>query len=133
MKKSNSSVSKLTLESVYERFKEWRRNKEWHDPIPEELWDAAVELTKEYSPTQVSKTLRLDNSKFKERVHASKILETPNNVSPSFVELDFPAFPAAVEYTVETEDTDGRKMRICIKGQPVDVVGLARAFWLRGS
>jgi len=76
MKKTNPS--KLTLECVHERFKEWRKNKAWHDPIPEELWDAAVELTEEYSPTQVSQTLRLESSKFKERVHASHMAEVSN-------------------------------------------------------
>jgi len=127
MKKEARPVSKLTLEDVHEQFREWRKSKAWHDPIPEELWDAAVELSKEYSPTQVCKTLRLESSKFKERVHASRPKE--NDVSPSFVELNFGNLPASAEYILEAEDSGGRKMRICVKGQTVDVLGLAKAFW----
>jgi len=133
MKNPTPPVSKLTLESVQERFWEWRKSKQQFDPIPDELWHSAIELVKEYPPGQVSKALRLDHSKFKDRVLASQKFETSNIISPSFVELDFANPHAAAECIVETEDKDGSKMKICIKGQLIDVMGLAQAFWARES
>jgi hypothetical protein len=40
-------AEKCTLKEVQERFEDWRGKRRRVEPIPEELWAAAVRLTKE--------------------------------------------------------------------------------------
>jgi len=131
MNKAKLPVSKLSLEDVQDLFDKWRKNKRWHDSIPEELWQAAVDLVKDFPIGQVSKILRLDQSKLKARILAIQRVKDSNTVVPSFVELDFSNLPSSAECIVEAEERNGSKMKISIKGQPVDVIGFAKAFWSR--
>ena len=60
-------AQKVTLGEVKERFEGWRKRRSRLEPIPEELWEAAVRLTEEHSIVHVSKCLRLNYTKLKER------------------------------------------------------------------
>jgi hypothetical protein len=62
----------MSLEQVRERFEEWRATREKRGRVPEELWDAAVDLTYRHSICIVSKTLRLDFNGLKQRVHKKR-------------------------------------------------------------
>ncbi|MCP4755055.1 MAG: hypothetical protein GY866_29605, partial [Proteobacteria bacterium] len=60
------------LEEVRNQFEIWREAKKGNDRIPESLWQAAVDLTKTYSPHKIAKTLGLNCMRFKSRVNASE-------------------------------------------------------------
>ena len=78
----------LTLESAQQRFESWRRGWAKREPIPEFLWQAAVELCKRYSLTQVSHHLQLSYTDLKQRLKE-------NNFSQiRFMELDLSCAPA---------------------------------------
>lgn len=99
--------SSTALEQVRERFAQWRQNRKGREPIPDELWQAAIGLTTEYSVTKIVKTLNLTHSDFKERM-----IEAQNN-DPTFVELQLPVPATASAYWVlEMDKPDGAKFRI---------------------
>lgn len=48
------------------RFETWRTNRKYmREPIPDELWNAAADLSRRYPPSLVGRTLKLDSSKLK--------------------------------------------------------------------
>ena len=47
------------------RFETWRTNRKYmREPIPDELWNAAADLSRRYPPSLVGRTLKLDSRKF---------------------------------------------------------------------
>jgi len=47
------------------RFETWRTNRKYvREPIPDELWNAAAELSRRYPPSLVGRVLKLDPSVF---------------------------------------------------------------------
>jgi hypothetical protein len=48
------------------RFETWRTNRKYvREPIPDELWNAAADLSRRYPPSLVSRVLKLDPSRLK--------------------------------------------------------------------
>ena len=48
------------------RFETWRTNRKYmREPIPDELWNAAADLSRHYPPSLVGKVLKIDPSKLK--------------------------------------------------------------------
>jgi len=120
----------LTLEGVRRQFEKWRKTKKPGSRIPEELWDAAVALCEQYSPSKVSLALRLSSNDLKKKVAARQASEPPSVVQPaSFIEFALPAPSNEPECVVEMENRHGDRMKIYFtdKGS-TDLVALSRAF-----
>ena len=84
--------------------------------IPEGMWQAAVELARQYGLYAVAHPLRLDYVGLKRRLEgATKVEKKKKGASPRFVEL-IAAHPAAAECLIEFESKNGSKMRIQWKG-----------------
>ncbi len=128
--------TKPTFEAVQKQFEIWRKTRRRRSRIPEELWQAAISLcTNDKSIYEISKALRLSQTRLKERVSASKafaLSESPSH--PGFVELDFNHSTSLGEYVIEMEEKNGAKMRVHLKGEGgFDWFKLIKAFWARGS
>lgn len=120
---------KVTLGEVQERFEGWRKRRRRLEPIPEDLWEAAVRLTEEYSIVHVSKCLRLNYTKLKERAGQPEPKGEPSG--PRLVEVDFssPGILAG-QCDLEFEDSRGEKLRLSLKGKTdVDIVEVLRVLW----
>ena len=106
----NTTALQPTLEEVSAHFKHWRQIKRNHrEPIPKKLWQEAIDLTLQYSLSTISKELRLGYT--------------------DFIELKYEQPFLLSEATVEIEDKNGSKMKICFKGKPdLDLMNLAKAF-----
>lgn len=127
----NTPALQLTLEEVSAHFKNWRQFKRnYREPIPKKLWQGAVELSQQYSISSISKELRLGYTDLKERVHISSMPKPKNKeIDPDFIELKYEQPFLLSEATVEIEDKNGSKMKICFKGKPdSDLMNLAKAF-----
>ncbi len=135
MKLTDISSKKPTIEEIREQFEKWRKTREKRTTIPEVLWEAAVSLSPGYSPCQISKALRLNNSDLKLRVQASQsMLHSSPVIDSGFLDLGFksPILPA--ECIVEMEDQNGAKMSMYFKGEAgVDLLELGKVFWSKGS
>ena len=119
-----------TLQEVQQQFKIWRSNSRKRRPIPQELWDAAVNLCDKHSISKVAIALRLNHTDLKKRIKSP----TQRNCSespPAFIEVEIPSGATATgEWTMELEDGGGRKMRLSWKGErDLDVSSLAQGFW----
>ena len=61
----NSTIPADLLE-LKARFETWRTNRKYaREPIPDELWTAAADLSRRYPPSLVGRVLKLDPSKLK--------------------------------------------------------------------
>ena len=132
MRKAEQTGGRPTIESVQRQFSGWRREREAREKIPEDLWAAAARLTKEHSIDKVSRSLRLNHTDLKKHAAlANRQGSGPKQHAPAFVELDISSLrQAAPEYTVEMEDAEGRKMRICVNGaRGMDVLDFASKLW----
>lgn len=133
MSREDVPAIKLTLPDVQKQFEVWRSTKRRRDPIPEELWQAAVALTPDYSVQQISRVLHLSHADLKRRVldrEGDILSETVSD--PGFVELDIGRSVSPLECIFEAENASGAKTKLSIKGTGLDVMGLAEAFWSKG-
>jgi hypothetical protein len=61
----NSTIPADLLE-LKSRFENWRTNRKYkREPIPDELWNAAADLSRHYPPSLVGRVLKLDPSRLK--------------------------------------------------------------------
>ena len=122
------------LESVQYQFEKWRdTRKSLREPIPENLWAAAIRLCNQYSINHVSRSLHLSYTTLKKKVQGKKpVPKKKKSSSPTFVELDWQGnFPSS-ECIIEMENAYGSKMRMSFKGQAdLDLLELSRAFWTK--
>jgi hypothetical protein len=143
------------LESVRDRFEQWRETrKNRRERIPEDLWSAAVRLCDQYSVNRISRTLGLNYNDLKKRIPAclhaclsktacsqathrqnQKAYTKRNKLSSTaFIEVDWRnGFPSS-ECIIEMDDAYGSKMRMSFKGRTeLDLLELGKAFWTKGE
>ena len=123
----------VRIEPLRQQVESWRKAKVANEPMPEPLWEAAIELAKIYGVSPVQRILRIDYRGLERR--ALGIIKPPAKarpVRPSFVEL--PPLPARrVEHHVELEDGTGRRLSVRVAGGSLaEVLPLAQAFWRPG-
>ena len=95
--------------------------------LPESLWQAAVELARQYGIYPVAHPLRLDYMGLKKRLGGVPIRRR-KATKPAFVELIAP-HATPLESVIEFESPSGGKMRIQWKASaPPDWVSLLRAW-----
>jgi hypothetical protein len=126
----NTTVLQQTLEEVSTHFKNWRQIKRTpRDPIPKKLWQEAIDIARKYPLSTISKELRLGYMDFKERINASIPQIKDTEINPNFIEFKYEQPFLLSEATVEIEDKNGSKMKVCFKGKPdFDLMNLAKAF-----
>jgi hypothetical protein len=124
-----------SLEQVQQRFESWRQRRKKRTRIPQNLWQAAVALSEEYSICHLSKALRVNYTALKKKVvNANTPEKNTSDVSAAtFIELPVPAAPL-IESTIEMIKSDGSVMRMRVKGAACsDLVELGKAFWATDS
>jgi hypothetical protein len=61
-----NSIIPADILELNTRFETWRTNRKYvREPIPDELWKAAADLSRRYPPSLVGRVLKLDPSKLK--------------------------------------------------------------------
>jgi len=122
-----SSVDTFNLDEVRARFENWRQNRRGKQPIPEELWSAAIEVARRDGVNPTAAALHLDGGKLKRRMVAADS-ESSQAMPPTFVELMAPTVDLR-ECTIELEGRKS-KLRIHWKGATAaDMATLSRALW----
>ena len=96
--------------------------------LPESLWQAAVELARQYGVYSVAHALRLNYMGLKKRLGGTPMLRH-KATKPAFVELIAPQTTPLEECVIEFESARGSKMRIQWKASAAcDWVSLLRAW-----
>jgi hypothetical protein len=127
-----------TLEEVCHRFEMWRKDRRARGPIPESLWQAAVELCAAHSVFHVCRALRLNYSDLKRRVEkagGSAVVGRDQCPPVEFVPFDLGASVMAPGCIVEMEAPNGAKMKIYFRDcqQDFNAAELSAVFWREGS
>lgn len=116
MQKQNRHGIQPTLKSVLKQFKYWRTHRKHRAAIPEKLWKAAVNLTKEHSINQIAKRLKISYAALRERADKffSAEIDSNKKVKSKFIELtpfDKILPETGKKYDIEIEDNRGWKIK----------------------
>jgi hypothetical protein len=107
---------------------QFRSTQSQRTKLPESLWEAAVELARQYGVYSVAHPLRLDYTRLKKRLGGVPPLRR-KAAKPAFVELIAPHRAPVEECVIELESCGGSKMRIQWKTTvPADWTNLLRAW-----
>ena len=116
------------IEQLQRQLDEFRSTQPHRRKLPETLWQAAVELARQYGLYSVAHPLRLDYVGLKKRLDGVPDSQK-KAAKPAFVEL-VAAHPASMaDCVIELESSSGSKMRIHWKnGSGPDWANLLRAW-----
>jgi hypothetical protein len=120
-----------TLEEVEDLFKNWRKTRKSHKPVPRRLWEAATSLAANYPIPTIAKRLLLDPSALKRRARAERTQPADHrSTDPAFIELAIGDHGVDYECTIEMEDQIGSKMKMHVRDvRGLDLYEICRAFW----
>ncbi|MFC1610359.1 hypothetical protein ACFL6C_05325 [Myxococcota bacterium] len=122
------------LAAAQSRIDKWRSDSRARRPIPNELWEMAVDLVPTHGVYRVSRALRLRYDKVKAKAktcHSRRRVQS----KPAFVQVAAPtlAMPSPPgELTVELTDESGRQMTIR-SSTGMDAAALVAAFCGKAS
>lgn len=106
------------LQQLKQQLEEFRNTNPPRSRLPVSIWAAAVEAAQRHGLHLTSKTLRMDYAGLKKRSRPA------TQSSPAFLELLAATPPECV---VEVESA-GSRMRVALKGIPLDWAGLLSAW-----
>jgi hypothetical protein len=127
-----SPIQNPALDSIKQKFKIWRKTRTRGTRIPDELWQAAINIyhSQDLTLHKVARELRLNQTDFKK--HIQKDLAVVKKPSPpTFIEMHCETQPGFIsECIVEMEDNGGSKMKMCFRGKTeFDLLELGKSFW----
>lgn len=121
--------SEEVLAELRRQIHEWRERRKLPGPMPEEIWNAAAALAREFGVCPMAKALSLDYSALRKR--AEKRPSKAGLVKPTFVQLPATLVPepSPAGTTIEISARDGSRMRIHLEvGRGTDAAGIVAAF-----
>jgi hypothetical protein len=117
------------------RFETWRTNRKYvREPIPDELWKAAADLSRLYPPSLVGRVLKLDPSRLKKslikrsaRTSVQKKVQAtffhlPNEIALPEVGSPSPQGPTGCRLQIERPD--GSRLTLTLPS--LDLVSISR-------
>ncbi len=113
------------LLQLSQRLEDWRSANPPRTRLPEAIWEVAVEMAQRHGLHCTTKALRMDYMRLKKRLRAGT--QPPRPAPPAFLELLASPPTGPVECIVELE-SDGGKMRVCMKGAVLDWGSLLHAW-----
>ena len=129
-------VRQSSMKDVTQLFKSWRATKKHkRHRIPDELWDAAVALSDQYTLHQISTTLRLNHTALRDHVSSRTLdKDTTDEQQACFYELPSPQPSPTSECMIEMDNRHGEKMRMHFVGEvSLDFYALSKSFWAERS
>jgi hypothetical protein len=122
--------SGTSADEVRERFAEWRRRRAKKASIPDQLWEAAIEVARRDGVNRTAQALHLDGGKLMRRMVAagSGADGTRENAPAAFIELVSSPPDMRIECVVEAERPGTGTVRIQLKAVTMrEVAELSRA------
>ncbi len=122
--------SPVALE-VKAQFEHWRKTRTKRGKIPDELWSAAVELTKLHSVNQIAKLMRLNASDLSKKTQSvsSPIIKANEESPVSFIEFPKISNCNLRSCEIDLKRTDGSEMQIRLSSSnTTDLPALIQAF-----
>ena len=113
-RKSTTPVPEA-IAQLQRQLEQFRSTQPGRTKLPESMWQAAVELARQYGIYAVAHPLRLDYTRLKQRLGGTAS-RPPKGNKPAFIELGGRPPAALPECVIEFESASGGKMRIQWKG-----------------
>jgi len=130
-----NSTTPADLLELKARFETWRTTRKYmREPIPDELWNAAADLSRRHPPSLVGRVLKLDPSRLKRlltkrsaRTSARKrppaaFFQLPTEIPLPEVESTLP--PSPIGCRLQIERPDGSRLTLTLP--PLDLVSIHR-------
>jgi hypothetical protein len=132
----NSTIPADLLE-LRARFETWRTTRKYvREPVPDELWSAAADLSRRYRPSRVGRVLKLDPSRLKKlltkgsartsvrKKQQAVFFQLPTESALPKAEAPLPQSPTGCRLQIER--SDGSRLTLTL---PVlDLVSISRLF-----
>ncbi len=107
-----SDPNKATLNGVRQQILDWRAEHPAPKPFPARVWDAAVQLVREFGCGPTSRALKLDYGCLKKRAGITSTRPNPKDTAPLFYEI-FPPANSTIQSCMVTLATNrGGKLRV---------------------
>jgi hypothetical protein len=121
-----------SLSEVRRKFERWRESRRRGTRIPEELWQAAAEVSREIGVSKTAQALGLDYYALRER--AESWSEERSTTGETLQERGFLEIPLSAcsmpECVFEVESAGGALLRVELRGvSPAHLETLARTLW----
>lgn len=138
MARKQRSALPARVKAVRTRIERWRRTRKKRSRMPDDLWKAAVALARVHGVHPIAQALTVNFETLRRRTAESEKTKQGGRAgSASFIQLDagqFMASPDPTATVVELADGDGGKLTIRFpESRHVDLLGLVKGFWSRGS
>jgi hypothetical protein len=130
----NSTIPADLLE-LNTRFETWRANRKYlREPIPNELWNAAADLSRRYPTSLVGRVLKLDPSRLKKfllkrsartsnrKKSQATFFQLPTEIALPEAGSPLPQCPTG--YRLQVERPDGSRLTLTLPS--LDVVSINR-------
>ena len=127
------------MEEVRQRVKGWRETRPKLEPMPQELWEAAVALAGEHGVYRVARALRVDYGKLKQLLELGDAAAARSEADEGgFAMMTLPlpgvAEPMSTGAEVELYDADGSRLSIRLPSHGgLDVASVVAAFRSRAG
>ena len=128
---SGTYSPQLQLRTLAQRLKVWRRTRRAGQPIPDELWNAAVNLAHAQGLSPTARALGLSYGDLRRRVLGQCARAGLERIPAGFVELAAPTAGSSLEQrgTLELTHRSGARLSIHLpNARPRDWLGLVRLF-----
>jgi hypothetical protein len=108
MKHENQVALHGRLDAVRDAFEQWRSKSTGRRRIPEELWQAAVDLSGSYRLSRIAAELKLDYNRLRRRVQE----RSPQSQSPQFIEVRMDRLVSADQCIVHLRSPAGFELTV---------------------
>lgn len=125
------TFSATDLTQLQRQLNAWRQRQAGRPHLPGAVWDAAAQLARRYSVSQVAQVLRLDYYRLQRRASAPTGALTSSRPPTPFVELklDGPTPRPEAIGSVDLFDGPHRRLRIETGPNIAAWIALAEVFW----
>ena len=130
------------LLEIKARFDQWRANRKYlREPIPDELRNAALEISRHYPPSLLRQVLKVDPWRLRPKAKA-KAPRPRRQAQTAFFKLPPPAAQAPAEsltsqsstaYRLQIERPDGSRLTLTLPSLDAAALNALCADFLRGS
>ena len=132
MAQMSSSRAEQELATLMRGFDHWRQTRPTrHEPIPNPLWDQAVQLTRVLPVSRVAKRLRLNRQELKKRCGQSAHSQpsTPATLPvPDFIEVKAEPTWFATGMVIDLQRPDGTRLHIEYREPQPPLAAVVHAF-----
>ena len=130
-----TSTIPADLFELQAHFETWRTNRKYlREPIPDELWNAAADLSRRYPPSLVGRVLKIDQSRLKKfllkrpaRTSTRKKLQATFLQLPTEIALpkvESPLQQSPIGYRIQVERPDGSRLTLTLP--TLDLVSISQ-------